>query len=119
MEIEIEVAIKPESMISVDEMQSFFDQFIKDNHELFISSISYNMISDIQTKIMQIAHFPSSEYYSAIDQIRISGNKPPIMVHCYFLHYDEQQDDIVDNDGEILSIATQTILPSIQVLRIF
>lgn len=114
MEIEVEIAMRPESIISVNEMKSFFDQFVKDNNELFISSISYNMINDLQVRIMQIAHFPSPDYYSAIDNIKVTGNKPPIAVHCYFLHYDDQQDDIVDNDGEILSIATQTILPSIQ-----
>ena len=117
MEIEVEVALKPESIISVGEMQSFFDQFVIDNSELFISSINYNMLNDLQFKIMQTAPFPSSDYYSAIDQIKVIGNKPPIKVHCYYLHYDDQEDDIVDNDGEILSIATQTILPSIQFLN--
>lgn len=117
MSVEIEIGLKSESCISIEEMQELFNRFVDGNQEMLMSIISCNMNMNLENRILQMVPFPNSEYIDSIDEIRIKGTKVPISVHCYILHRDESAEDIIDNDGEILSISTQTILPSIKFIN--
>ena len=63
-------------------------------------------------KLFQLINFPSEEYLEAIEDVKIYSGINGIQVHCYYMNHEESIDDIIDNDGEILSIAKQTLLPS-------
>jgi hypothetical protein len=42
------------------------------------------------------------------------GTEKPIRIHCFVLKDDDSHDNIFGNDGDILSVACQTVLPSLR-----
>ena len=62
----------------------------------------------------QVIETMGPEYASAIASIRVYGSGSPMRIHCYELHDNASDDNIVDNDGERLSVAIQTILPAVK-----
>ncbi|KAH0787815.1 pachytene checkpoint protein 2 [Histomonas meleagridis] len=108
--MDVEIAIQANSAISTDEIRTFFEGIANEQPNIFLNV--GNVGSMTKHKIIQSVHLPSNEYEESIEQINIYGDTPPIKIHCYILNHDESHDDIIDNDGEILSIAQQTILPS-------
>ena len=108
--MDLEISVKPDSDIQIEDIRAFFSSFVQENKALFQSGSS----EILHSKIMQTVHFPSSDYYKAIEEIKANGNGELKNVYVYKMFYDDSTDDIVDNDGEILSIATQTVLPSVK-----
>jgi SpoVK/Ycf46/Vps4 family AAA+-type ATPase len=53
----------------------------------------------------------------AIVRITTYGSEEPIRIHCFVLKNDDCHDNIVDNDGEVLSVASETALPSVRFLN--
>ena len=61
---------------------------------------------------LQAIPWPNIETQMSVASVRVYGKGTPVNVHVYVLNSDDTQESSVDNDGEVLSIATQTILPS-------
>lgn len=96
--MEVEVALHPSSCIAPDAMKMVLASCLP--HQSAMGTIN-----------PQLLNLPD-EYRSAISKIRTYGTGPIKRIYCYVLNDDPSEESIVDNDGEVLSVATQTVLPS-------
>jgi SpoVK/Ycf46/Vps4 family AAA+-type ATPase len=102
--MDVEVALDPASRVSPDAMRSFLCTIAQTSPSIFLTRpLTANAIP-----------FQSPEYAISILKITTYGTQEPIRVHCFFLRNDDSHDNIVDNDGEVLSVACETALPSVR-----
>ena len=93
--MEVEVALFPEAAASVNVFREFF----------------VGIGAAVEAGIHGIP-WPNMEMQASVASVRVYGKGQPVNVHVYVLNRDDTQESSVDNDGEILAIATQTVLPS-------
>jgi Cdc6-like AAA superfamily ATPase len=98
----IEIALKPSSSISPSEMRSVINRISSSNKSLFSSSSSL---------IPSSIPFPAPNYASSIESIKIEGSGSPL-IHCFTLNDRKSAEDIIENEGDPISLSTKTILPA-------
>lgn len=98
----IEVQLTQVTPVTATEMRKVVEQIANQNIGVFLN----------KPIIVQSIPFPNPMYTMAIESIEVYGTQPPIEVHAYKLNYSKSFEDKIENDDEVLSLSTQTILPS-------
>lgn len=107
--MDIEVAMNSDTTITCDQMKSAIEKEIRTKN---IHSIDDDGVNTKQI-FQQIIKLPSEEYDEAIEDVKIYiNNLNSVKIHCFFMNHEDSIDSIIDNEGEVLSIAKQTTLPS-------
>jgi hypothetical protein len=102
--MEVEVALSPSCFVSPVDLRSRLQQVAESSPQFFMS------------RPLNLQSLPglSSADSACITKVSVYGNSHPITVHCFVLHDDDCHENVVDNDGEVLAVASQTVLPSVR-----
>ncbi|EAY22963.1 ATPase, AAA family protein [Trichomonas vaginalis G3] len=98
----IEVQLTEVTNVTAPEMKQVIEQIAATNLSVFEAK---------QLSIQSIP-FPNSMYMYAVESLQVSGTGYPAQVHVYKLNYSKSFEDKIENEDEVLSLSTQTILPS-------
>ena len=98
----IEIVMKDNYNISIHEMRSVIKQIYTENPTIF----NKDLISPHEIP------FINNNYSLAINSIKCDGSGELMNLYIYHLNESEPFEDKMENDGEVLSLATTTILPS-------
>ena len=100
--MELEVELTQGTTVTPTEMKKVLTRIAEQNPLLF----SQKQI------IPQSLPFPNNHYTLAIQNINVTGQGLPITIYVFKQNYSKPTEDKVDTGEEILSLTTNTILPS-------
>ena len=100
--MELEVELTQGTTITPTEMKKVILRIAEQNPLLFTQ----------KQLIPQSLPFPNSHYALSIQNITVTGEGYPIDVYVYKQNYSKPTEDKVDTGDEVLSLTTNTILPS-------